>query len=191
MPWDIVAAVLVAIFGLITFGAAINRRRRGANLLSVLFFVSITAFAVAVTIVRLHDYWSHRGAPGATATAQPPTTISVQPQPAGVLPASAGTTTTEIIYGKTIAEHNCASCHQISRDQPVPAPVLSSQTGSSVTAPSFAAIAGDPKTSAASLRAFLTLPHYPMPDRSMSVTSGDLPYLTTYILSLRSQPAQH
>jgi hypothetical protein len=185
VPWDIILTVFVAVFALVTFGAAINQRRRGGNLLSVLFFVGVTALAVAVTIYRLHEYKSQPPAPAPVAAGQPIGVPAVTSPGASAPTSAPGATPTELVYGKTVAERNCASCHQIAPDQPAPPAVVNSATGLSVLAPGFASIARDPKTNAASLRAFLTLPHDPMPDRSVSVTSGDLPYLTAYILSLR------
>ena len=103
--------------------------------------------------------------------------------PAGVQ----GASRTELIYGRTVAERACANCHQVSREQPVPPPVADARTGARVAAPSFMAIARDRRKDAVFLRAFLKLPHYPMPDQS--VPSGDIPYLVEYILSLRTSGA--
>ena len=186
MTWDIVLAALVGVCGAITFGAAINQRRRGGNVLSVLFFVGVTVLAIAVTIYRINEYWSGQGGPVAEEAGRPGVTTppALSPSAGPVEGSGAAPTPTEIVYGKGVAERMCAGCHQISPGQPAPSPVVNARTGSSVVAPSFAAIASDPHATAASLRGYLKLPHYPMPDQSLP--AGDVPYLTAYILSLRN-----
>jgi hypothetical protein len=182
VPWDVILTVAVAAFALVTFAAALNRRRRGATVLSVLFFVGVSALAVVVTVYRLQQFWVQSSP--STPLIQPIiATAGGTPPPMSLPPQEP--TPAALAYGKTIALQNCAICHQIASDQPVPPPAKNTQTGALVAAPSFMAIARDPKTSAASLRAFLKLPHAPMLDRSVTVTSGDMPYLTDYILSLR------
>lgn len=184
VPWDVVLTVLVALFGLITFGAAMQQRRRGANLLSVLFFLGVTALAVVVTIYRLQQFWTTPLPPTPLAVSQPVVATpggTPPPMPPGPQEALAS----QLVYGKAVAEQNCAACHQIAADRPAPPPIVNAATGATIAAPSLMAIARNPKTTDESLRAFLKLPHPPMLDRSVTVTSGDMPYLTAYILSLR------
>lgn len=187
MSWDVVLTVAVGMFGLVAFGAAIRRRQRGANLLSVAFFVGVTLLAAVVTEARLEEYWRqqrHAAASGA----EPSVPVAALPPLAASPPATAeAATSSAVLYGKTVADRNCAGCHRVSFDQPAPPPLIDA-TGARFAAPSFAAIAAKPETTAVSLRGFIALPHYPMPDRP-SVPSGDLPYLTAYILSLRAEAA--
>jgi Cytochrome c len=98
-----------------------------------------------------------------------------------------GVDRTRLIYCKTVAEQACSRCHRVSAEQPPPPPVTDWRTGARVSAPSFMAIARMPATSAAYLRAFLQVPHYPMPERWLP--AEDVPYLTAYILSLSASGA--
>jgi mono/diheme cytochrome c family protein len=182
MPWDIILTIFIGVFALMAFGAAIQRRSRGGDLLSVSFFLAVSALAVVVTIYRLQAYWAQPPAPTPAAVA---TIATPGGTPPPMPPGPHEATVAQLVAGRAVAQHHCANCHQVAPDLPVP-PLVNTGTGASVAAPSFAAIAHDPKTSDASLRAFLTLPHYPMLDQSTTVKSDELPYLTAYILSLRN-----
>lgn len=98
--------------------------------------------------------------------------------PASAEPAASA----KIAAGKAFAELACSSCHQVSADQPPPAPVYDSDTKSGVPAPSFLAIAGAPGVGAARLHAVITHPHYPM--REQLIGDDDLDAVIAYILSL-------
>jgi len=185
MPWDTILTVLVGLFALVTFSAAIQRRRRDANLLSVSFFLAVSALAVVVTIYRLQEYWTRPPAPLPAAVA---TIATPGGTPPPMPPGPQAATAAQLVAGRAIAQHDCANCHQVASDLPVPPPVKA-ENGVSVAAPSFAAIARDPKTSDASLRALLIQPHHPMLEQWTTVKSDELPYLTAYILSLRDVAA--
>lgn len=73
--------------------------------------------------------------------------------------------------GRRLAEAQCASCHAVAPGAPVPRP----------GAPSFAAVARMPSTTALSLHAFLRTPHGRMPD--IVLTPAQLDDVTAWILS--------
>ena len=75
--------------------------------------------------------------------------------------------------GAALADKWCAGCHLTGR--PTSGPVTDGPPG-------FHAIASSGKTSE-QLRTFLTKPHYPMPDLSLS--RNDIDNLVAYIESLR------
>lgn len=76
--------------------------------------------------------------------------------------------------GATLAERWCMACHNV---EPNPPRAVASG------APSFAAIAARPETTAASLDRYLSTGHTRMPDFSLSRSERSA--LVTYILSLR------
>jgi mono/diheme cytochrome c family protein len=78
----------------------------------------------------------------------------------------------DVAAGHDIARRWCSSCHEIGK-----APVQND------VSPSFAAIARMPSTTAISLNAFLSTPHYRMPDYSL--TRQEIADVSAYILSLK------
>jgi mono/diheme cytochrome c family protein len=70
--------------------------------------------------------------------------------------------------GHALAGRWCHSCH-----------------GASDAAPPLEAIANRPGTTPSTLRAWLTAPHPPMPDPSL--TRGEIDDLVAYLMSLRQQ----
>jgi mono/diheme cytochrome c family protein len=77
--------------------------------------------------------------------------------------------------GRRLTEHWCSECHPIEAGNP---PFL-------LYAPSFRDVANDPSTTEASLVAFLTTPHPPMPDYRL--TPEQISDIVTFILSLRDR----
>jgi mono/diheme cytochrome c family protein len=82
----------------------------------------------------------------------------------------------DVAQGKVMAERWCANCHIVSG---------SATAGSANGLPTFPGLAGDPKTSDATLRAAMTAQHGRMPDFSLTRRQQD--DLVAYILSLRSK----
>jgi mono/diheme cytochrome c family protein len=78
------------------------------------------------------------------------------------------------LAGRELATRWCSSCHVVDPTQ---------QRQGSDAVPTFASIAAMQSTTAASLRAFLSTPHTPMPDFSLS--RDDIANVSAYILSLR------
>ena len=76
--------------------------------------------------------------------------------------------------GRAIAERWCASCH-----------VIAPEGSGSDAAPAFPAIAADPGRTAPGLRAFLTEPHFPMPNPQLS--RSEIDHIVAYIESLGPQ----
>ncbi|MFO1060091.1 MAG: c-type cytochrome [Dongiaceae bacterium] len=74
--------------------------------------------------------------------------------------------------GHVLARHWCTSCHVVEAGGP-----------GSDTAPSFAAIAADPKMTPERIRGFLAKPHPPMPNPPLA--NSEIDDLAAYILSLR------
>ena len=89
--------------------------------------------------------------------------------------ALAGETST-IAAGRELAKQWCGESHVVTTDQ---------SHAQSVSAPSFFAIGGDPSVTEGGLRAFLAMPHPPMPSISLDRTQTD--EIIAYILSLRGQ----
>lgn len=81
--------------------------------------------------------------------------------------------------GLHFAREICAACHYVEPDGP-PADELPPRA--------FSAIAADPKTTVAGLRAFLQSPHMEMPDFILTQEQTD--DLIAYILRLRSDAEQ-
>lgn len=75
--------------------------------------------------------------------------------------------------GGALAQRWCSGCHLVDAQQ----------ARANDAAPPFAAIAAAPATSSASLHAFLSMPHAPMPDLKLSGQQID--NVVAYILSLR------
>jgi mono/diheme cytochrome c family protein len=78
-----------------------------------------------------------------------------------------------VLAGAEVAKDWCSGCHAVDPRQAL---------GTDI-APSLAAIAAMPATTAMSLHAFLTTPHERMPDLKLSST--DIDNVVAYILSLR------
>ena len=76
--------------------------------------------------------------------------------------------------GKRIAERWCSSCHIVDPNDNRPVPD---------TVPSFMAIARTSSTTKMALAAFLTTPHYPMPNFVLS--RSEIADVSAYIMSLR------
>ena len=79
----------------------------------------------------------------------------------------------EAARGRALAESHCAKCHSI-------APGL---VGKEPGIPSFMQMAADPEQTRASLRQFITLPHFEMP--APVLTREEIDDVIAYILSLR------
>ncbi len=73
LTWEIIGIVFV-----VALGALVVGRRRRANVFSVLLVAGIAAVAVAVTVVRVQQYWDR----------QAPSEIAGVSQPAGDAPAT-------------------------------------------------------------------------------------------------------
>lgn len=83
----------------------------------------------------------------------------------------------DVRAGQHIAQVWCSNCHLAD---------AAHQSQASDATPSFTAIAGNPKTTEASLASFLSRPHGRMPNLSLS--QSDIRDLAAYILSLRKAP---
>lgn len=94
-----------------------------------------------------------------------------------VLPANAGAQ--DIEAGHRMAAMWCAKCHAVEARQTGPALDV---------APPFTAIARMKSTTAVSLNVFLSTPHPPMPD--FSLTRREIADVSAYILSLRPSPGK-
>jgi mono/diheme cytochrome c family protein len=75
--------------------------------------------------------------------------------------------------GRALAERYCARCHSIAPGR----------TGGEPGIPSFMRMAADPEQTRASLRQFITLPHFEMPPPVL--TREEVDDVIAYILSLR------
>ena len=97
-----------------------------------------------------------------------------------LLPAAAGAQQAQapgdIAAGRDIALRSCASCHAVSGGPAV----------TTDTAPTFVAIARDPKRDRSNVAAWLMDPHGPMPNFQLSVR--EITDLTAYINSLKATP---
>lgn len=78
--------------------------------------------------------------------------------------------------GREIALRSCASCHAVTGGPAV----------TTDTAPTFIAIARDPKRDRGNVAAWLMDPHMPMPNFQLTVR--EITDLTAYINSLRATP---
>ena len=76
--------------------------------------------------------------------------------------------------GRTFALKSCSECHVVDDTR---------QVRASDSVPSFAAIAGDRKATAKTLRTFLQAPHGQMPD--FILTREEIDNVIAYIVSLR------
>jgi mono/diheme cytochrome c family protein len=79
----------------------------------------------------------------------------------------------KVTAGRQVAQTWCINCHVVEPKQ---------VRGSDQT-PSFRAIANQKRTTAASLHAFLAIPHGRMPDQALS--NRDMDAVVAYILSLK------
>ena len=79
--------------------------------------------------------------------------------------------------GKRIAERWCSSCHIVDPNDNRPV---------RDTVPSFTAIANTSSTTRMALAAFLTTPHYQMPNFVLS--RSEIADVSAYIMSLRKSP---
>jgi len=84
--------------------------------------------------------------------------------------------TTVVAAGRDLGLKWCSECHLVARDQP---------KAPSDAVPSWYAIADDPSTTAAGLRAFFATPHKQMPN--IMLTREETDEIIAYILSLKSQ----
>ncbi len=75
--------------------------------------------------------------------------------------------------GRALAERFCAKCHAVAPGRTGPEPAV----------PSFMRMAADPEQTRASLRQFITLPHYEMEPQTL--TTAEIDDVIAYILSLR------
>ena len=75
--------------------------------------------------------------------------------------------------GRALAERFCAKCHAIAPGRTGPEPAV----------PSFMRMAADPEQTRASLRQFITLPHYEMEPQTL--TGAEIDDVIAYIFSLR------
>jgi mono/diheme cytochrome c family protein len=82
----------------------------------------------------------------------------------------------QVSAGHDLAVQWCSSCHVVAADQARPG---------TDGVPSFVAIADDPATTEAGLRAFLGTPHSSMPDISLS--RQETSDLIAYLMSLKGQ----
>jgi cytochrome c551/c552 len=87
--------------------------------------------------------------------------------------------------GKDRAIESCSACHQVTRDQKVPAPVPNPEQLELVVAPSFASIAAAYEGKDAQLRAFIRRPQHPMKEQQF--LDSDLDAIVAYIHSLDKQ----
>lgn len=87
--------------------------------------------------------------------------------------APAAAETGDAARGRTLAERFCAKCHATAPGRTGPEPAV----------PSFMRMAADPEQTRASLRQFITLPHYEMEPQTL--TSAEINDVIAYILSLR------
>ncbi len=78
--------------------------------------------------------------------------------------------------GHEVARTWCVSCHVVDAAQ---------TTASAAGAPTFAAVAAMPSTTAATLHGFLNAPHPPMPNYQLSNTQID--DVAAYVLSLKAR----
>lgn len=92
---------------------------------------------------------------------------------AAVLAAPAASESGNAARGRALAERFCAKCHAVAPGRTGPEPAV----------PSFMRMAADPEQTRASLRQFITLPHYEMEPQSL--TSAEVDDVVAYILSLR------
>jgi mono/diheme cytochrome c family protein len=83
---------------------------------------------------------------------------------------------TVVAAGRELGLKWCSECHLVAREQPTPP---------SDAAPSWYAIAEDPATTEAGLRAFFVTPHEEMPNIMLSREETN--EIIAYILSLKSQ----
>jgi mono/diheme cytochrome c family protein len=89
--------------------------------------------------------------------------------------------TDSIERGRAVAQRWCAGCHLVSHDQPPstrPGPRWAS-------APSFMAVAADPRVDRAYLRGLATEFYFPMP--AFHLQGQDQEDVISYILSLKGQ----
>jgi mono/diheme cytochrome c family protein len=75
--------------------------------------------------------------------------------------------------GRALAERFCAKCHAIAPGRTGPEPAV----------PTFMRMAADPENTRASLRQFITIPHFEMPPQSL--TTAEIDDVIAYILSMR------
>jgi cytochrome c len=78
--------------------------------------------------------------------------------------------------GRELAQHWCAECHAITRDQ---------ARSPNELAPTWSSVADNAATTEFRLRAFLQTPHQNMPD--IALTRDQTDHLITYILGLKKK----
>jgi cytochrome c len=101
--------------------------------------------------------------------------VAVTLPPPGV-PAHAEDIPGDVVAGRTLAHKTCSACHSISAAQ---------RRARLYDAPGFDEIAGNPQTTAVSLRAFLQSSHPTMPN--LVLTTEERDNVIAYILSLRQR----
>jgi len=85
--------------------------------------------------------------------------------------------------GHAVAQQWCSGCHQVARDQPLPA--LAPGRPAWSRAPSFMEIAANPKVDREYLRGLATEFYFPMP--AFHLREQDQEDVISYILALKSQ----
>ena len=90
--------------------------------------------------------------------------------------AATGASAASATRGKTLVQHECASCHAAEPGEQSPNP----------KAPTFAAVANEPSATPYSLHVFLQTTHTTMPN--FVIQSDDIDDIVAYIGSLKKQP---
>lgn len=93
-----------------------------------------------------------------------------------LLPGLAVADSMDVSAGRNLALQWCSNCHVVAKGQ---------AQAATDSAPSFFAVANDPSTTEAGLRAFLGTPHPTMPNIALS--RDETTDLIDYILSLKGQ----
>lgn len=97
--------------------------------------------------------------------------------------ASSASALTDI--GRDRAVESCSACHQVTKDQKLPAPVPNPDQLEMVMAPSFASMAAAYEGKDRELRAFIRKPQHPMKEQQF--LDADLDAIVAYIHSLEGQ----
>jgi mono/diheme cytochrome c family protein len=87
--------------------------------------------------------------------------------------------------GRRLALEACAACHQVAPDASSPGPVYDADQRAYIRAPSFVAVARDPRKDDVFVRAILKAPHYPMKEQALD--EGDFASIVAYLASLRAK----
>jgi mono/diheme cytochrome c family protein len=87
--------------------------------------------------------------------------------------------------GRDRAVESCSGCHQVTREQKLPAPVPNPDQLEMVVAPSFASIATAYEGKDRELRTFIRTPQHPMKEQQF--LDSDLDAIIAYIHSVDKQ----